>query len=126
MKNISKVYRNMSTVIPKDIVKRKNIKNHDFVKWIINNKTNEIFLETLFKEDINPDRIDGIIKKKDRIIIYRNIYPKNHLILPAEVEQALNFDLKIHLLKWSMIDDKIKIDKIRRINLQNISGILKE
>lgn len=126
MKNISKVYRNMSTVIPKDIVKRKNIKNHDFVKWIIKNKTNEIFLEILFKEDINPDRIDGIIKKEDRIIIYRNIYPKNHLILPAEVEQALNFDLKIHLLKWSMIDDKIKIDKIRRINLQNISGILKE
>ena len=126
MKNISKVYRNMSTVIPKDIVKRKNIKNHDFVKWIIKNKTNEIFLETLFKEDINPDRIDGIIKKEDCIIIYRNIYPKNHLILPAEVEQALNFDLKIHLLKWSMIDDKIKIDKIRRINLPNISGILKE
>lgn len=126
MKNISKVYRNMSTVIPKDIVKRKNINNQTFVKWIINNKTNEIFLKTLFEGDINPDCLDNIIKTDNHIIVYRHIYQKNHIILPVEVEQALNFDLKIHLLKWSIIDDKIKIDKIRKINLRNISGILKE
>lgn len=126
MKNISKVYRNMSTVIPKDIVKRKNINNQTFVKWIINNKTNEIFLKTLFEGDINPDCLDNIIKTDNHIIVYRLIYQKNHIILPVEVEQALNFDLKIHLLKWSIIDDKIKIDKIRKINLRNISGILKE
>ena len=126
MKNTSKVYRNMSTVIPKDIIKRKNIKNQTFVKWIINNKTNEIFLETLFKENISPDCIDNIIKTDNHIIVYRNIYQKNHLILPVEVEEALNFDLKIHLLKWSITNDKIKIDKIRKITLQNISGILKE
>ena len=126
MKNTSKVYRNMSTVIPKDIIKRKNIKNQTFVKWIINNKTNEIFLETLLKENISPDCIDNIIKTDNHIIVYRNIYQKNHLILPVEVEQALNFDLKIHLLKWSITNDKIKIDKIRKITLQNISGILKE
>ena len=126
MKNTSKVYRNMSTVIPKDIIKRKNIKNQTFVKWIINNKTNEIFLETLLKENISPDCIDNIIKTDNHIIVYRNIYQKNHLILPVEVEQALNFDLKIHLLKWSITNDKIKIDKIRKITLQNISGTLKE
>lgn len=70
--------------------------------------------------------LDNIIKTDNHIIVYRLIYQKNHIILPVEVEQALNFDLKIHLLKWSIIDDKIKIDKIRKINLRNISGILKE
>lgn len=63
MKNISKVYRNMSTVIPKDIVKRKNINNQTFVKWIINNKTNEIFLKTLFEGDINPDCLITLLKQ---------------------------------------------------------------
>ncbi len=126
MKNFSKVYRNQSTIIPKCIVKKKNIKNQEFVKWTINKKTNEIILETLFKEEINPNNIDNIIKTDKHVIIYRNIYQKKHLILPVEVEQALKFDLKIHLLKWSIKDDKIKIEKIRKINLQNISGILKQ
>lgn len=126
MKNISKVYRNQSTIIPKDIAKKKDLEKQAYVKWTINKKTDEIFLETLFKEDIKLDYLDKVIKTDDYVIIYRNIYQKRHLILPVEVEQALNFDLKIHLLIWSIKDDKIKIDKIRKVKLQNISGILKE
>ena len=34
MKNISKVYRNQSTVIPKDIVKKKDIENQTFVNGL--------------------------------------------------------------------------------------------
>lgn len=126
MNNFSKVYRNKSTVIPKDIAKKKDIKNQAFVKWTIYRRTNEIFLETLFKEDINPDYLDEIIKTDDYIIVYRNIYQKRHLILPVEVEQALNFDSKVHLLNWSIKNNKIRIEKIRKNNIQNISGILKE
>ncbi len=87
MKNYSKVYRNHSTVIPKEIVRRKSIKNHAFVKWNINRKTNEIFLETIYKDDMNPDNIDNIIKTDEHVIIYRNIYQENHLALPVEVEK---------------------------------------
>lgn len=122
----SKVYRNQSTIIPIDIANKINIKEENVAKWTINKKNEEITIELLFKENINKNYLDRVIKTEDNILIYRNISQKRHIILPVEVEQVLKFDLKSNLLKWTLEKNKIKIDKITKNDLLNISGILQD
>lgn len=122
----SKVYRNQSTIIPIDIANKINIKEENVAKWTINKKNEKITIELLFKENINKNYLDRVIKTEDNILIYRNISQKRHIILPVEVEQVLKFDLKSNLLKWTLEKNKIKIDKITKNDLLNISGILQD
>ena len=122
----SKVYRNQATVIPKEIKTKKNNKTNDIIKWTININYKEITVDILPKEEVKQELYDKIIRTEDYIYVYRNISKRRHITLPAEVENLLNFSYKKHLIKWTVKDGKIRIEKSCKESLLSISGILKK
>ena len=120
----SKVYRNQATVIPKEIEKQKEFKTNDIIKWIINRSNKQVNIEIIPQNDIDEELIDEIIKTDDYVHIYRNISQRRHVVLPVEIERILDYNFKKDLLKWTISDDEILVEKIVKVSLLNISGIL--
>lgn len=120
----SRVYRNQATVIPKEIQEKTQFQISDIIRWTINKNNKEISVKFFEFDQVDTKLLDNTVQTEDYIHIYRNISKKRHIVLPAEIERLLKFNYRENLLKWSMDEEKITIDKIDKANILNISGIL--
>ncbi len=122
----SKVYRNHSTVIPIVVKEITKFKTSDIIKWTINKKINKITIQIIPRENASEKYVNQTIKSEDYVDIYRNISQRRHIIFPVEIEEYLEFDNKIHLIKWNISEEEISIEKSLQVKLLSIAGILDE